>query len=164
MRAKSHHLGRIPLHFQYRFDRPGTYEVRYTFRKGLDPSEPPDVQSGWTPIQILPGSPSERARWLAETAAHAPTDAVDLLTDFLPAILGIPDEPSLQLLCQYLYHPDTLVRQFAMYGLALSRAPSLSCSQTPRLSCWARSRPLTGSPRPRIHAPARPCGHTWKMP
>jgi len=117
LRAKSHHLGRIPLHLQYRFDRPGTYEVRYTFRKGTDPAEPPDLQSAWTPIEVLPGSPAERARWLADMAAHAPTDAVGLLTDFLPAIMGVPDEPSLQLLCQYLYHPDTLVRQFAMYGL-----------------------------------------------
>lgn len=113
--AASHHLGRVPLHLQYRFDRPGIYEVRYTLRHGPDDST--EFQSAWTPIEILPGNPAERARWLAEMAAHAPSGMADLLTDFLPSIMGVPDEASLQLLCQYLYHPDTLVRQFAMYGL-----------------------------------------------
>jgi hypothetical protein len=115
--TESHHLGRIPLHLQYRFDRPGMYEVRYTLRNGWCPEEPADLQSGWTPIEILPGTPQERARWLADMDAHAPSGAADLLTDFLPSILGVPDEPSLRLLCRYLYHPDSLVRQFAMYGL-----------------------------------------------
>ncbi|MGC9948224.1 MAG: hypothetical protein ABSF64_17810 [Bryobacteraceae bacterium] len=117
LRGTSHRLGRIPLHLVYRFDLPGIYEVRYTLRHGWIPEQSPAFQSSWTPIEILPGSRAERARWLKEMAAKAPTDPVDLLTDFLPSILGIPDEASLQLVCQYLYHPDTLVRRFAMYGL-----------------------------------------------
>jgi len=117
LRAQSNHLGRVPLHLQYRFDRPGIYEVRYTFRNGWGPGEPARLQSAWTRIEILPGSPAQRSRWLAEVAARAPTDTVELLTDFLPSILGVPDEASLQLLGPYLYHPDSLVRQFAMYGL-----------------------------------------------
>jgi hypothetical protein len=115
--TESHHLGRIPLHLQYRFDRPGTYEVRYTLRNEWRTEDPADLQSAWTPIEILPGKPQERARWLADMDAHAPSGTADLLTDFLPSILGVPDEPSLRLLCRYLYHPDSLVRQFAMYGL-----------------------------------------------
>ena len=50
-------------------------------------------------------------------AAHAPTDATSLLSDYLPSILDIPDEQSLQLLLRYLYDPDDLVRRYAMYGL-----------------------------------------------
>jgi hypothetical protein len=56
-------------------------------------------------------------QWLRELSAHALTDTIELLTDFLPNILGIPDKQSLELLCTYLYHPDSLVREYAMFGL-----------------------------------------------
>jgi hypothetical protein len=115
--AESRHNGRIPLHLQYRFDQPGTYEVRYTARNDFSADAPPTVQSPWTPIDILPGTPAGRAQWLKEFSARAPTGTAELLTDFLPGILGIPDKQSLELLCPYLYHPDSLVRQYAMYGL-----------------------------------------------
>jgi hypothetical protein len=115
--SATRHQGRIPLHLQYRFDRPGAYEVRYSFHKDSPSESPPTLQSAWTRIDILPGGPRDRARWLAEMSAQAPTGTTDLLTDFLPSILGIPDAASFQLLLPYLYHPDNLVRQFAMFGL-----------------------------------------------
>lgn len=115
--AESHHLDRIPLHLQYRFDRPGAYEIRYTMRRGWSHDSPAVLRSPWTRVEVKPGTPEVRARWLAEMSAHAPADSTSLLTDFLPSILGIPDEPSLRLLTRYLYHPNNLVRQFAMYGL-----------------------------------------------
>ena len=112
--AESHHNGRIPLHLQYRFDSPGTYEVRYTIERfGGDVL----FRSDWTSIEILPGTPTQRSQWLQEVKAHAPDDTVELLTDFLPSLLGVPDRESLDLLCGYLYHPDSLVREYAMYGL-----------------------------------------------
>ena len=113
--AESRHLGRIPLHLQYRFDQPGAYEVRFAMR-GV-PQMPPIATSDWTAIEILPANPDERKRWLTRIGREAPTGVVDLLTDFLPDILGNPDDQSLQLLLEYLYHSDALVRQFAMYGL-----------------------------------------------
>jgi hypothetical protein len=111
------YIGRIPLHLRYRFDQPGIYEVRYTVREGWLPASPIQVQSAWTRIEIQPGSRRERARWLREMAAHAPTDEMNLLNDYLPSILGIPDEQSLQLLFPYLYDPSELVRRYSMYGL-----------------------------------------------
>ena len=117
MNAAPRHIGRIPVHLQYRFDQPGVYEIRYTVREGWLPTSAVQVQSAWTRIEIQPGGPRERARWLAEMAAHAPTDATSLLSDYLPSILDIPDEQSLQLLLRYLYDPDDLVRRYAMYGL-----------------------------------------------
>jgi hypothetical protein len=115
--AERRHIGRIPLHLQYRFDRPGIYEVRYAMREGWLPSSPAQVQSAWTRIEIQAGSRQERDRWLAESAAHAPRDTMNLLNDYLPGILGIPDDRSLQLLLPYLYDPDDLVRRYTMYGL-----------------------------------------------
>lgn len=120
--AESPHVGRIPLHLRYRFDQPGTYEVRYTMRD-LFRTGSATIESAWTPIEVLAGTKADRLQWLKELSAHAPADTVELLTDYLPAILGTPDKPSLDLLCPYLYHADNLVRQFAMYGLTYWPAP-----------------------------------------
>jgi hypothetical protein len=122
--VRATHPARLPLHLRYRFDQPGVYEVRYTekleqfaFTRG------PTVWTEWTPIEIQPGSPGSRASWLTEMSAHAPTDTVEALTDFLPSILGIPDPESLRLLGPYLYHPDKLVRRYA--GVALTYWPAV---------------------------------------
>ena len=60
--------GRLPLHLQYRFDQPGTYEVRLTMRRLVRH----DVSSvtDWTKIEILPAEPGARSRWLADTVAQ----------------------------------------------------------------------------------------------
>ena len=71
----------------------------------------------WTKIEILPADTSERERWLADKVANAPTDTADLLADFLPSVLGSPDDETLRILLPYLDHPDRLVRDYAMYGL-----------------------------------------------
>jgi hypothetical protein len=106
--------GRFPLHLQYRFDQPGTYEVR--LKREPFGGEVPPITS-WTKIEILPADAAARRRWLEELSAHAPNTAADLLSDFLPSILGVPDDQSLRILLPYLYHPDRLVREYAMYGL-----------------------------------------------
>ena len=115
--SEARHTGRIPLHLRYRFEQAGVYEVRYSFRNDFPRTAEPLFISEWTPIEILPGTSGERARWLTEISRHAPTDTVELLTDYLPSILGIPDQQSLLLLSECLYYPDQLVRQFAEYGL-----------------------------------------------
>jgi hypothetical protein len=111
-----HFKGRLPLHLQYRFDRPGTYEVRLLRRPQFGPEPVSEVVS-WTQVEILPADAPARKQWLADKAAHAPTDAADLLTDFLPSILGNPDDETLGILRPYLYHRDRTVREYAMYGL-----------------------------------------------
>jgi hypothetical protein len=121
--ARATHPARLPLHLRYRFDQPGVYEVRYTATtEKLSFPPGPTVWTAWTPIEIQPGSPESRASWLAEMSAHAPTDKVEALTDFLPSILGIPDPESLRMLGPYLYHPDKLVRRYA--GSALTYWPA----------------------------------------
>jgi hypothetical protein len=108
--------GRLPLDLQYRFDRPGIYEVRFTRRTDWNRGEVV-ASTDWTPIEVLPEDAGERQRWLADQRAHPPPNTADLLSDFLPGILASPDEQSLDILREYLYHPDSVVRHYAMYGL-----------------------------------------------
>ena len=112
--------GSLPLHLLYRFDEPGTYEVRYTLW-----SEPPEmthradfrIQSEWTAIKVLPSLPGQRAQWLNALRRDPPQDAAALLSDVLPGLLGVPDAESLDILTGYLYHPDASVRRYAGNGL-----------------------------------------------
>jgi hypothetical protein len=101
----------------YRFGRPGIYEVRYVQRTPAHP----EVRSPWTRVEIGAATPADRTKWLAEASARAPTDATSLLTGYLPDLLGVPDERSLQLLVPYLNHPDDLVRRYVSYALAYWR-------------------------------------------
>lgn len=106
---------RLPLHLQYRFDQPGIYEVRVTIRHRPDERTP--YVSPWTKIEILPADPAARRQWLEDKIVHAPTDAGNLLSDFLPSILGNPDDETLEALRPYLYHPDRAVREYTAAGL-----------------------------------------------
>jgi hypothetical protein len=132
-RTVPHFKDRFPLHLQYRFDQPGTYEVRLTRQQPYFGESPAVTQ--WTKIEILPADVTARKEWLSDTSAHAPNDTADLLTDFLPSILGNPDEESLLALRPYLYHPDRLVREYAMYGLTYWPADQVA----PKLWEWIRA-------------------------
>ena len=116
--GKLQHPGSIPLHVMYRFDQPGVYEVRYVERMPWGEPNAPNLVSPWTRIEIQAGTPAERAQWLAEISSHAPSDATGLLTGYLPDILGVPDDRSLQLLTPYLNYPDAMVRQYVSYALS----------------------------------------------
>jgi len=116
--GKLQHPGSIPLHVMYRFDQPGVYEVRYVERMPWGEPNAPNLVSPWTRIEIQTGTPADRAQWLAEISSHAPSDATGLLTGYLPDILGVPDDRSLQLLTPYLNYPDAMVRQYVSYALS----------------------------------------------
>jgi hypothetical protein len=104
---------RLPLHLLYRFDEPGTYEVRLTFR-----DFPSEVKtSEWTAIEVLPANHYQRAQWLEDVRNRHPMDAEQLLSDVLPSVLGLPDEASLAIVKSYLDHPDDRVRRLAENGL-----------------------------------------------
>jgi hypothetical protein len=133
-RTEAHFKDRFPLHLQYRFDQPGTYEVRLTERRPFV-ADAPSVLIPWTKIEILPADARARQRWLADKIAHAPKDAADLLTDFLPSILGNPDEETLRALRPYLYHRDRVVREYAMYGLTYWPADQVG----PKIWQWIRA-------------------------
>ena len=114
--------GRVPAHLEYRFDRPGAYEVRYTRTAIIlkEHGETHEVieRSEWTRITVLPASPGQRQEWLAKLVAKAPSGTEELLYDFLPSILGYGDLDALRIAIGYLYHPDEQVRRYTMDWLA----------------------------------------------
>jgi hypothetical protein len=106
------HKNRLPLHLQYHFDHPGAYEVRYT-RRTAPPGwagSQPIFQTAWTRIEILPGPPGP--------PGAPPQDPAEALSDYLPSVLGFPDDPHFALIAGYLYHPMDTVRRYASLGLA----------------------------------------------
>jgi hypothetical protein len=111
---------RLPLHLLYRFDRPGPYEVRYV---GYDFRYPMAkhvlARSPWVPIQVRPLANGQRQAWLNSTRSAEPGDAVEWLSDYLPSLLAVPDAAVLPLLKDAVYHPNDLVRQYALYALSL---------------------------------------------
>jgi hypothetical protein len=111
---------RLPLHLAYRFDTPGLYEVRYL---GYDHRYPMEknvlARSAWIPIQVLPFSTARRQAWLDSMRSTPPADPVEWLSDYLPSVLAVPDAAVLPFLKSALYHPDSLVRTYALNSLAL---------------------------------------------
>jgi hypothetical protein len=101
--------GRLPLHLLYRFDEHGAYEVRYV---GYGLGRNVLARSAWTPLQVRPFSPQQRLAWLKEMRTKAPADPVELLSDFLPSLLAVPDEAASSILRPYLRHSNELVRQY----------------------------------------------------
>lgn len=102
------HPGRLPLHLQYRFEKPGTYEVRYTRRR--DVSAEALFRSVWTRIEVLDRAPRRHGA--------LPADPAEVLSDFLPGVLGFADAASLPIVSEALYHPHETVRQYAALGLS----------------------------------------------
>ena len=105
------HLGRLPLHLQYRFETPGIYEVRYT--RKADEFGPRRAEtlfrSDWTRMEVQPATPA--------TIASPPQDPVEILSDFLPSILGFPNGERISVVLDYLYHPQETVRRYAANDL-----------------------------------------------
>ena len=103
------HTGRLPAHLQYRFDKPGAYEVRYT-RWDFGRSQV-QMRSDWTRIELFP------ARVTPGVAPQIPADPEDLISDYLPGLLGFGDNAALEAVVACLYHPEDTVRRYAVAGL-----------------------------------------------
>ena len=102
------HSGRLPLHLLYRFDAAGVYEVRYARLNNIFAQEI-RTQSDWTKINILTARPP--------VPRVAPQDPSEILSDYLPSILGFPNTATLSVVVEYLYHPDETVRRYASAAL-----------------------------------------------
>jgi len=110
-------LSRLPLHLAYRFDKPGLYEVRYLGHDDVEGRGPVLARSSWLRLEVLDFPLSKRDAWLAAMRQSAPADPVELVTDFLPSILALPDNAVLSILKEYLLNSNGLVRDYAQYAL-----------------------------------------------
>ena len=70
----------------------------------------PIFQTAWTRIEIQPAQPGAPGK--------PPQDPGEALSDYLPGILGFPDDAHLALVAAYLYHSNDTVRQYISLGLA----------------------------------------------
>jgi hypothetical protein len=106
---------RLPLHLIYGFDQAGLYDVRYT---GRDVDGQVLVRSEWFQFEVQDFPPAKRAAWLEVMRQTAPSDPVELLSDFLPSLLAVSDSKVLAMLEDYLYNSSSLVRQYTLYALS----------------------------------------------
>ena len=113
---------RLPLHLAYRIEEPGNYEVRlnmgrsYGWDRALS-DEGVFIQSEWTPLRVEASTESQRRQWLNAITKNPPVAPAELVGDYLPNILGVPDRQSLTAIVQQLYHLHSSVTWFAQGAL-----------------------------------------------
>jgi hypothetical protein len=101
---------RLPLHLQYNFDEPGTYEVRLShYGDFMRRSGDIRIQSAWTPIEVLPAA--ERMLVPSPEAPQA------IVATFLPNLLAQRSDETLWILLGDLYNPSSFVRGYAANAL-----------------------------------------------
>ncbi len=127
------HPGRLPLHLLYKFETPGVYEVRYARKRDqFKPRRDETLfRSAWTRIEVQPAAPA--------SIGSPPQDPVEILSDFLPSLLGFPDSERLSVVLDYLYHSEETVRRYAANGLGYWPDDEVQR----RLSALARSKGLS---------------------
>lgn len=108
--------GRIPLHMLYRFDEPGVYEARLVRTADLQRQGEAIAVSNWVSLTVLPARSGMREQFLVDLSRRATSDAAALLSEFLPNLLGIPDDASFALLAPLIEHEHTYVKLFAAQG------------------------------------------------
>lgn len=113
LRHEPANRSRLPLHLIYRFDQPGLYEVRYRGHYGRDAGTPDLARSSWLRFEVLDFPTAKRAAWLATMRQSAPSDPVELLSDFLPSILALPDHAVLSILREYQHNSGQLVSEYS---------------------------------------------------
>lgn len=122
---------RLPLHIRYRIEEPGDYEVRvsigHAFASGRAlRQEEVAIQSEWTPLRVEAKKGDQRRDWLTELTRNPPTAPEDLIGDYLPSILGVPDAQSLAAVIAQLYHLHPRVAQYSAQALSYWPKPQVA--------------------------------------
>jgi len=113
---------RLPLHLVHRIEEPGDYEVRLNMsnRPVWDRAltdEEIFIQSDWTPLKVEASRPGQRRTWLDAITREPPIAGPDVIADYLPSILGVPDEQSLEAVVEQFYHLHSGVKWYAQHSL-----------------------------------------------
>ncbi len=122
---------RLPLHMRYRIEEPGEYEVRLQMGHASAPGRPLtegeiDIQSEWTPLHVEASTENQRREWLNELTRNPPVAPEELIADYLPSILGVPDQQSLEAVVAQLYHLHPRVAQYAAQSLGYWPKPQVT--------------------------------------
>ncbi|HOS42661.1 MAG TPA: DUF881 domain-containing protein, partial [Armatimonadota bacterium] len=119
--------GRLPLHLFYRFDRPGTYRIRFVLHDehwigpgiiskradGTVVESKVLLVSEWQDLVVKPYTAAQRQAWQQQQVANPPTDTGLLVGDYLPSLLASPDSVVLPAIKKAAAHRDPLVQGFA---------------------------------------------------
>lgn len=114
----------LPLHLQYRFDRPGKYEIRYIGTR-MEPVPPHGIRrvttdvSDWNEIEVQPYSEAQRTEWIRVRGREMPTSPEQLVSKAIPELLAMPDAAALRAILPELYHPDESVRRYVVGSLGM---------------------------------------------
>lgn len=116
------HGNRLPLHLFYRIEEPGDYEVRLNMGRARPwtralTDEEIFIQSEWTPLRVGASTDGQRRQWLDAMTQNPPVAPADVVGDYLPNILGVPDGQSLAAVVEQLYHLHSRVTWFAQGAL-----------------------------------------------
>jgi hypothetical protein len=101
---------RLPIHLQYDFNEPGTYEMRLS-HYGSRSRQPEDLrsQSAWTPIEVLEAVPRQ--------PLPSPEFPEPIVTNFFPNLLSLRNDETLWTLLGNLYNGTAVVRGYAADAL-----------------------------------------------
>jgi hypothetical protein len=97
-------------------DQPGAYEVRVLKKTNRQHTGATIAATGWVSFAVYPGRPGMRQALLERMKQQVPGEADELLTDYLPNLLGIPDKESFEMLTPFVEHSSTYVRLYAAEG------------------------------------------------
>jgi hypothetical protein len=128
----------LPLHLQYRFDAPGTYEIRYVGTR-TEPDLPRGMrtvvmdESDWTDIEVRLFPEAGRREWLAARAREMPSSPAQLIAKALPELLALPDAAALSAILPQLYHSDESVRRYVAASLAIFDGALVAKQLTPMI-------------------------------
>ncbi|MDA0204546.1 MAG: hypothetical protein O3A53_12830 [Acidobacteria bacterium] len=122
---------RLPLHRLYRIEEPGDYEIRlsmgHAFASGrVLTEEEIAVRSEWTPLRVEAATEHQRREWLDELTNSPPVSPEELIADYLPSILGVPDEQSLAAVVAQLYHLHPRVAQYSAQAFGYWPKPQIA--------------------------------------
>ncbi len=111
----------LPLHLLYRFDQPGTFSVRLTFKRDNQVL----YRSEWTDIVVEPFSEVRRQTWLNSVDSETKLNSWSIVFDAIPSLLAWPDEKALDALLRIIPANAMRCRNFECMKLFFGR-PALA--------------------------------------
>lgn len=108
---------RLPLHVWFHIQKPGRYALRWNYEwPGFEGDKwvMRRASSAWVTFTVQASSPGDRERWLRSLLAHPDQSTVDLLSNYIPALVAAaPDERALRAIAAQLYFSNQVAEMSA---------------------------------------------------